>query len=75
MAIDPICGMTVEEETAEHFCISDDQVFYFCSQKCKNRYLSPAAGATTRQGIFRRFLARLARATAKDYGRTPPGCH
>ena len=45
MAIDPICGMTVDESTplrAER----DGQTFYFCSDHCRQEFLSTAAPAT-----------------------------
>ncbi len=40
---DPICGMTVDESSA----IStkrDGQTFYFCSDNCKQKFLSTPAG-------------------------------
>ncbi len=42
MAIDPICGMTVDENsalTAER----EGEAFYFCSDSCRQRFLSAAA--------------------------------
>ncbi|MGH7495574.1 MAG: heavy metal translocating P-type ATPase [bacterium] len=42
MAIDPICGMTVDESTnlrAER----DGQTFYFCSEYCRQRFLTQPA--------------------------------
>jgi Cu+-exporting ATPase len=42
MAIDPICGMTVDERTglsAER----DGKKFYFCSRHCREKFLSPNA--------------------------------
>ena len=39
MAIDPICGMQVDEATglsAER----DGQTFYFCSQSCHDRFVA-----------------------------------
>lgn len=40
MAIDPICGMTVEESSALH-AERDGQIFYFCSDHCRQKFLSP----------------------------------
>ncbi|HEY87113.1 MAG TPA: YHS domain-containing protein, partial [Dehalococcoidia bacterium] len=39
MAIDPICGMEVDEKTAlsaEH----EGQTYYFCSPGCREKFLS-----------------------------------
>jgi len=38
MAIDPICGMDVQEETAIKQEVGG-QAFYFCSEYCKNKFL------------------------------------
>lgn len=39
MAIDPICGMTVDEATARS-AKKDGQTFYFCSDHCRQRFLA-----------------------------------
>jgi YHS domain-containing protein len=41
---DPICGMTVDEATAIH-AERDGKTFYFCSDHCREKFLSTAAGA------------------------------
>ena len=38
VAIDPICGMTVEKRTANHTLEIDGQTFYFCCPHCKTRF-------------------------------------
>ena len=38
MAIDPICGMTVDEATARS-AERDGQTFYFCSEHCRQKFL------------------------------------
>src|SRR6266849_3371838 len=38
MAIDPICGMTVDEATARS-TERDGQKFYFCSEHCRQKFL------------------------------------
>jgi Cu+-exporting ATPase len=40
---DPICGMTVNEVTALH-TERDGKKFYFCSEHCKQKFLSTPAG-------------------------------
>ena len=41
---DPICGMTVDETTAVH-AERDGKTFYFCSDHCRQKFLSTPAGA------------------------------
>lgn len=41
---DPICGMTVDEATALH-AERDGETFYFCSDHCRQTFLSAPAGA------------------------------
>ena len=44
MAIDPICGMTVNQVSA--LCAErDGQTFYFCSDLCRQKFLSAPANA------------------------------
>ena len=42
MAIDPICGMTVDEATARS-AERDGQTVYFCSEHCRQKFLAPGA--------------------------------
>lgn len=55
-AIDPVCGMAVQIEGAEHTAVVDGQTYYFCCDGCKTtfeqnpaRYL--AASAPTGQAV------------------------
>ncbi len=41
---DPVCGMTVDEATALH-AERDGKTFYFCSEHCRQKFLSTPAGA------------------------------
>jgi len=41
---DPVCGMTVDETTALH-AECDGKTFYFCSDQCRQKFLSSSAGA------------------------------
>ncbi len=40
---DPICGMTVDPATALH-AERDGKTFYFCGEKCKQKFLATPAG-------------------------------
>jgi Cu+-exporting ATPase len=44
MTKDPICGMSVDEATAIQ-AERDGKTFYFCSDQCKQKFLSTLAGA------------------------------
>ena len=44
MAIDPICGMTVNEASALR-AERDGQAFYFCGEHCRRKFLSTPATA------------------------------
>lgn len=41
---DPICGMTVDAATAIH-AERDGETFYFCSDQCRQKFLSKPAAA------------------------------
>ena len=41
---DPICGMSVDEATALH-AERDGKTSYFCSDHCRQKFLSAPAGA------------------------------
>jgi len=75
MAKDPICGMDVAEEGAQHTLHFAHETIYFCSKTCRETYarqagmLEPSA-----KGVFRRFLEKLAKGN-EDYGGHPPKCH
>lgn len=44
MTKDPICGMTVDQATALH-TEREGKTFYFCSDHCRQKFLSAPAGA------------------------------
>ena len=46
MAIDPICGMTVDEKTARS-AVRDGVTFFFCSEGCLRKFTGDAAPAAT----------------------------
>lgn len=49
MAIDPICGMTVDEETARS-AQRDGQTFYFCSDHCRQKFLGEGEPTVAKPG-------------------------
>ncbi len=38
MAIDPVCGMEVDEQDAEFQASHAGKKFYFCSEECQNKF-------------------------------------
>jgi YHS domain-containing protein len=38
MAIDPVCGMEVEEKTAVHKSVYEGKDYYFCAPGCKRSF-------------------------------------
>ena len=44
MAIDPVCGMTVDPQTAKGSYEHEGETYYFCSKSCLERFRgNPAA--------------------------------
>ena len=43
MTKDPVCGMNVDQATALH-AERDGKTFYFCSDHCRQKFLSTPAG-------------------------------
>ncbi len=41
VATDPICGMTVDIETAKYSSVIDGKTFYFCCLRCKETFEQP----------------------------------
>ncbi|TCV94633.1 Cu+-exporting ATPase [Luteibacter rhizovicinus] len=37
---DPVCGMTVDPETAKHRAEHDGQTYYFCAVRCHDRFVA-----------------------------------
>ena len=50
MAIDPICGMTVDEATAR-IAQRDGQTFYFCCEHCRQKFLADGAAVDKRATV------------------------
>jgi P-type Cu+ transporter len=40
MAIDPVCGMEVDERTSNQKAVHQGTTYYFCSQDCKDEFLT-----------------------------------
>ena len=61
MAIDPVCGMQVDEKTAAHKSEHGAQTYYFCAPGCKRsfdqnpeKYLTASGSGTAAHGGHRR---------------------
>lgn len=42
-AVDPVCGMTVTIATAKHTADHDGKTFYFCSARCRGKFIADPA--------------------------------
>jgi YHS domain-containing protein len=52
-AIDPVCGMTVNKQSAAGTSVRDGQTYYFCSTGCKTKFdteTPEAAGVQSQHG-------------------------
>ncbi|GKS70074.1 Cu+-exporting ATPase [Nitrosomonas sp. PY1] len=43
IAIDPVCGMSVDSHTAKHRAEHDEQSYYFCSAHCHDKFVAAPA--------------------------------
>lgn len=75
MANDPICGMMVDPATAEFKTEQDGQTYYFCSEACKGKFDRKPSRPQKKKGFFARFLEKMAKANAENFGGVPPSCH
>jgi YHS domain-containing protein len=40
MGLDPVCGMSVDKESAPAQTVVDGRAFYFCARGCRDEFLS-----------------------------------
>ena len=50
VAIDPICGMTVDVKEAKYTSVVNNETFYFCCLRCKETFDRPQISQITRIG-------------------------
>ena len=67
--LDPVCGMTVNQDHAEIEATIQGHKYYFCAEGCRkafvanpDKYLNPAPAK--KRGLWGRYLDRLEKATA-----------
>ena len=75
-AVDPVCGMSVNLETAEIRATIAGQQYYFCAEGCRKAFVDNPdkflkAGCEKPKGWWGRYMARLQKAT----GGKPMKCH
>jgi len=75
-AIDPVCGMVVDQQNSPLMFKYNDCLFYFCAESCRinfeknpQKYLADKTDKP--KGFWKRYLERLNKAT----GGKPPQCH
>ena len=52
MAIDPLCGMTVDEKSAVTTRVHEGTTFYFCSAHCGAEFEANPAGYLNKTGLM-----------------------
>jgi YHS domain-containing protein len=40
--VDPVCGMEMEEQASRHMVFRKEDVYFFCSRECKEKFIDPA---------------------------------
>jgi len=50
VAVDPICGMTVDTENAKYTSVANNETIYFCCLRCKETFDHPQISQLTRIG-------------------------
>jgi YHS domain-containing protein len=71
----PVCHMRLDPERTVRRAVFQGRTYYFCSPACQDRFAGDCTLKVRRKGIFSRFLDRLARAGAKEFGPCGPCCH
>jgi YHS domain-containing protein len=70
----PICNMPVNTHNAKLTAQRDDRLYFFCSPGCRFKFLSQPC-CEEPKGRWGRFLDRLAKANAREFGKDGPNCH
>ena len=72
VAIDPICGMTVDEATAPH-AEKEWRTYYFCSDQCRQKFLASGPSNTKQPGLrITTIMARRLRPLASPSQKPSP---
>ena len=74
--VDPVCGMSVNPETAKIKAFIEGRNYYFCAEGCRKAFeANPekyiGSECPKPKGLWGRYMARLQKAT----GGTPMKCH
>lgn len=74
--MDPVCKINVPKSNKIHSFNYHSEIYYFCSETCRNVFISDPdkyqiAKPIKRKGLWARYLGRLNKAT----GGRPPCCH
>ena len=57
LAVDPVCGMSVDQESASAQASYEGQMFYFCARGCRDEFLEAPERFVTEPGGTRSILA------------------
>ncbi len=72
MAIDPVCGMAVDEARAAGKAVYDGKTYYFCSAKCLNEFQADPSAFVNVQAVPERTTAIHGHTHAPGMAAAPP---
>ena len=70
----PVCQMPVDTRRCKLTARREGKLHFFCAPGCRDQFLAQPCCAQSK-GRWGRFLERLARANAKEFGQGGPACH
>ena len=73
LAIDPICGMSVDPATALS-CERDGQTWYFCHESCRTKFLHPTAVSTEPPPPGTSYFCPMCPGVTSDHPASCPTC-
>ena len=71
---DPVCGMWVKPDESRLNVDFKGHKVYFCAESCREKFLADPHKFLKPKAWWRRYLDRLARSNAKQFGSKGPSC-
>jgi Cu+-exporting ATPase len=60
---DPVCGMEIDPQNAAASAVRNGETFYFCSQRCRDEFLTPSGSSMAEHSHHEKAAAALKAAT------------
>jgi YHS domain-containing protein len=76
--IDPVCGMEVEPGRTKLVSVYNGHSFWFCAEGCRRAFEADPEKVlkpTKKKGWLGRYLERMAKINAKEFGDKGAKCH